>query len=646
MTSQRRSAPTAEGSTGVLAGVTLASSALVFAVVFSGLLVGPELWLFDHALARRAGTAPSPYVAVIGITEDDLARFGHPIDDATLAHAIEMIAEAAPAGIGIDLYRDRPVGDGLDRLAAAARAHPYSVFVMRLPDDVHPGVAPPRFLDADAQVGFADVVLDDDGVIRRGLLYLWDDQGAAHVSLGLRLAAKRLAAAGRSVGPGSEEEGSVRVGATRLPPLGAGEGGYVRVDARGYQFLLDYAFAGVASHSLSDLLDGRVPVESLRDRVVLLGIVAESAGDLFATPLRALRPGVLDPGVELHARAVDQLVRLGLDEARPIRGASPLVEALAVLTVAAAGALAGSRVRSLLALAVTLIVGAGLVVSFAVLALRAGTWLPTLSPLVAGSLALGLAVTAGARRERRERAQLMRLFGSYVSPTVADLLWSRRADLIEGGRLRPERRTVTVLMADLVGFSRAADALSPERLLQWLDLCMTALAERAAAHGGIVDDYFGDGLKADFGLPRAIAKEPDVAGDAKRAVRCAITMAEAIRVLAERFEREGLPPVRLRVGIATGEAVVGTLGSSERLKYTAIGTVANIAARLESLEREDFAGDTHAGFARVLVAESTRRLLDDEFEVEDLGAQPLKGLSEPEGVSRVRVGGSGNRRVS
>lgn len=616
--------------------IALVTTAIALGLAKVGAWVGPELWIYDHAVGWLAASSPSRYVTIIGITETDLARFGDPVDDATIAQALRMAAAADAAAVGLDLYRDRPAGNGRADLALVARAHPNVTFVERLPDATHRGVAAPEFLEGDAQIGFADVLLDDDGVVRRGLLYLWDERDRPHISFALHLASQALEREGIAVGSDPNRPEAIRIGRATVAPLEAGEGGYESLDAAGYQFLLHPAHRQTRFFSLTDLVDGRVPADALAGRIVIVGMVAESMSDLFATPLRTVRAAPLMPGVEVHAHAADQLVRLGRGESAPIRGAPDAIELATVAALSFAGAFIAGALRSPWMLASAVASGLALLAALGVLVLGAGYWLPMVPSAIAWVGGLGLAVAASARRVRGERAQLMRIFGSHVSPQVAELLWRRRDELIENGKLRPERRVVTVLMADLAGFSRAAAVLSPESLMTWIDACMAALADCAGHHGGIVDDYFGDGVKVDFGLPLAVAEGDSAEQDARSAVRCALAMESALGELAARFSSDGMPGLRLRVGIATGEAIVGSMGSADRLKYTAIGMVANIAARLESMDREGFAIEDGQALARILIAESTRMHLGAAFLLEDLGLQSLKGLAEPERIYRVR----------
>jgi class 3 adenylate cyclase len=153
------------------------------------------------------------------------------------------------------------------------------------------------------------------------------------------------------------------------------------------------------------------------------------------------------------------------------------------------------------------------------------------------------------------------------------------------------------------------------------------------AFGGVVDDYFGDGLKANFGVPFARVSEAEITDDARRAVSCALSMAEALESLNADYRERGLPNVAARIGIHTGPVVAGSIGSAERLKYTVVGDVVITAQRLEGTDRVPH--DFERTPCRILVSDATRRHLDGSFRCEPQGVVPLKGKREEVVVHRV-----------
>ncbi len=146
-----------------------------------------------------------------------------------------------PEVVGVDIYRDQPVGDGGERLAKLLAAHDKIIWVSKFGDEASLGVAPPAALLKTDRTGLADIILDAEGTVRRGILFL-DDGVNFDFSFSLRLALRFLAARGVFPVPGEPDSRHLKVGATTLAPFEANDGGYVPADSSGYQYLLDYQY--------------------------------------------------------------------------------------------------------------------------------------------------------------------------------------------------------------------------------------------------------------------------------------------------------------------------------------------------------------------------------------------------------------------
>ena len=228
-------------------------------------------------------------------------------------------------------------------------------------------------------------------------------------------------------------------------------------------------------------------------------------------------------------------------------------------------------------------------------------------------------------QEKEQRANLMQLFSKHVSPEVAEALWQQREQFLDGGRPRPQKLIVTAMFTDLEGFSRVSEKLDPQVLMDWLNTYMESIARTAMEHGGVVDDYFGDGVKVNFGVPLPRTTDAEIRQDAVNAVNCALAMEqEMVRLNGLMMERS-LPTLRMRVGIFTGPVVAGSLGSADRLKYTTLGDTVNTASRLESFDKDLVLPHLATSPCRILIGESTLRYLDDRFETQRVGEVALKG---------------------
>ncbi len=205
-------------------------------------------------------------------------------------------------------------------------------------------------------------------------------------------------------------------------------------------------------------------------------------------------------------------------------------------------------------------------------------------------------------RAARERlGRLARQLARYLSPQVHASIFSGEREI----RLETHRRPLTVFFSDIVGFTARTEAMGDGELATWLNAYLDRMARLAQAHGGTLDKFIGDAVMVFFGDPSSAG----AAEDARRCVQMALDMVRAAR----EFQTE------IRVGIHTGDCVVGNFGSDEQMNYTIIGAVVNAAARLQAA--------SHPG--RILLSEATRDLLGDAFPFEPRGDVLLRGIAAP-----------------
>ena len=243
-------------------------------------------------------------------------------------------------------------------------------------------------------------------------------------------------------------------------------------------------------------------------------------------------------------------------------------------------------------------------------------------PLLAPAAALILLASGfgfdGYWREERERRRLRRTFERYVAPSVvAEILQNREA---AEGILLGKNLPVTVLFSDLKGFTALTQRLSKEgrstELVQQLNTYLGAMVAVITAHGGTVDKFIGDAVMAVFGSPRSRG----IALEAAQAVRCAIAMGERLEQLNQQWLLENIAPLASGIGIASGDAVVGQIGSPERMDFTVIGNTVNLASRLESL--------TRLLNTPIIIDKRTAELMEPQIKVINLGEHIIKGIGE------------------
>lgn len=632
-----RSPPAASLVVGALVGLA------VLMVRSTGYLEPWELVAYDWSLRVRPEAAiDENRIVVIGITEDDIGALGRwPLTDAVMADTVRKLLPSQPRAIGIDIYRDFPVPPGQKAFEQVLTTHRNVIMVEKFGRDSQARVGSPSVLKHTDQVGFNDLLVDRDGIVRRALLFL-DDGEATVYSFALRLALLYLQAEGIAPEPDPSNPQYLRLGPASFRPLESHDGGYVETDARGYQILLDSKQfrTPLPAYSLRSLLSGQVDPRAIQDKIVLVGVTAVSVPDLFHTPYSsghaAEQRGVY--GVSVHSAVVSQFLRAALEGHSPMRTASEQQETIWIVLWGILGGVAGIVGRSIWRF--LFLTAAGVVVLALVVqtALVEGWWIPVVPPAFAWAISAGLLTAYMTSQEKRQRAMLMQLFSRHVSPEVAEVIWQQHEQFLENGRPRSQQMIVTVLFTDLEGFTGVSEKMTPQALMDWTNTYLEVMARSVMQHGGVVDDYFGDAIKANFGVPIARTTEAEIKQDAVNAVNCALAMEQEMERLTRQWKEQHLPTARLRIGIVTGPVVAGSLGTAERLKYTTLGDTVNTAARLESWDKDAWGADFGDRPCRILIGESTWQYLDQQFHSERVGQLTLKGKTEKVTVYRL-IGG-------
>ena len=621
--------------------VALAVAAAVIGLRAVKVLEPGELGTYDAFLRARAAArerGADPRILIVTVTERDIQDLGAwPLPDGILARTIEALRALGPRAIGLDIYRDVPVPPGSADLDEALRRDQRVIVVTKFAEGSSSGVRPPAALKGTEQVGFNDVVVDPGGTVRRALLFLDDGQTVLY-SFPLRLALLYLEKEGAGLGADPADETMVRLGRTTIRPLGPRDGPYVSLDAGGYQFMADFrgGHEQFERVTLGGVLRGEVNANTVRDRIVLIGVSADSVKDDFYTPLRG-RFGSKQqvPGVDVHAHFISQLLDIAVEGRRPLGTPPEWAKWLWIAAVSGLGVLLG--VWSLKPWRLALAVGVGLLVIVAIgfVVFRAGWWWPVVPPGLAWIGATALVVGYQSYRESVERGMLMRLFSQHVSKEVAEAIWREREQFAHGGRPAPRSLTVTALFTDLTGFTTVSENVGPEALMEWLNEYMDVMAQEISRHDGVIRQYAGDSIIALFGVPVPRSSEEEISRDAANAVRCALGMEQRLLELNERWRVAGRPVTGMRIGIFTGPAVSGTLGSRERWEYVVVGDTMNTASRLESFDKELYPPDPMTRPCRILIGASTLDHLGTMFHAEWVAEAHLKGKEQLVGIYRI-----------
>ena len=337
------------------------------------------------------------------------------------------------------------------------------------------------------------------------------------------------------------------------------------------------------------------PADEFAGRIVIVGTAASGLQDLRVTPL-----GSLTPGAEILGTAIENL-----KNARSMRTVSPW-------WAAATGALLLSLLffsfqkridNRAIGAALAVLTAAGLGISY-VLVQRL-ILLPLLTPLAAAWLFYVAAALAEVLRERRARQEAVSMFSRFVNPHVVRQLLDRG--------IQTERREVTLLFSDIRGFTTLSESRTPEEVVALINRYFSMQVDVVFRHGGTLDKFIGDCIMALWGAPLEDGQH------AAHAVACALDMADTLQA----FKRELGTDADFDVGIGvhSGPAVVGLIGSDKRREYTAIGDTVNLASRIEGLTKD--------AKRRILVSKDTVQRCGDAFHFASCGTFPVKGRSQP-----------------
>ncbi|MEY2644007.1 MAG: hypothetical protein RLZZ611_656 [Cyanobacteriota bacterium] len=596
---------------------------LLLGLRYSGIAETLNLLLYDLVTdLRPAPSGAATPITLIGISEQDIGLYGWPIDDRLLCDGIRQLSEEGARAIGLDLYRDKGVGPRQECLLEQARRNPRLVSIFNAAESIGaiPGTPPGR-------QAFNDLVQDPDGVMRRNLVHV-AGQDAATVSLQLRLV---------EVFRGDTElRNRLESGADGGTWLESASGGYLDLDAAGYQQMLHYHQPGsFSSWTLNQLLRRQVPPRFIQGRIVIIGSTAPSLRDLFLVPRSRFTLDGESPmqlsGMEIHGNQAANLLAMAEGRAHPLLALPGWTGTLLLLLGVGMGVTLGECFASLRRS--VLLVGflAVLALAAAVALLWQGVWVQTSLPLAGLGLMAGAAWLRRGAASQQQRQQIQQLLGQTTSPAVAQQLWEQRDVLLSDGRFEGRVLPVTVVFSDTCNFTTVSETLSPANLLAWLNrgmaLCVPAIAQR----GGMVNKFTGDGFLAVFGAP--LGKGEQV--DAWDAIEACLAIQQGLEQLNQVLAAEGAPAMHVRIGVHSGDVLAGSMGSSERLEYAVMGDTVNCASRLESHEKT-----RQNNICRVLVSSATRDLLTPEqrqqLEWDHWGSLQVKGRQQPLDVWELR----------
>ena len=558
-----------------------------------------------YVRAQAAKLAPDPDIVLVDIDEKSFGAMREeagrwPWPRVVYADLIAGLAAQKPRAIVFDILfndadRDRPQDDEAFRAAVSEHRNTYFP-LLRMPaendsrgvpmSEIAPliGVLRTKGADAEARAMLVPPTVLPPDQWRVGLIGFSEDPDGVGRRYVLRETIR-----GWQV--------------PSLPARVAFDLGYPVPDADAIILAWRGARGSFARVSFSDLYEEfnrsqrTRPADEFTGKIVIVGTAAPGLQDLRATPIDSLYPGA-----EILGTAIENL-----KNGRQMRYAErwwPGLIGVALVFLLFLAFRAGVDAR---------ITGGALAAASA--GLVATSWamvgslllLPVLTPIAAAWLFYGAAALAEFLRERRQRQAAMAQFSRFTNPHVAH-------QLVERGGIDTARRVVTLLFSDIRGFTTLSETRKPEEVIALLNRYFSLQVDVVFRHGGSLDKFIGDCIMAIWGAPL------DDAAHAKHAVACALEMVDTLAAFKRALGAED-SGFDVGIGVHSGPAVVGLMGSQKRLEYTAIGDTVNLASRIEGLTKD--------AKRRVLVSKDTRDLCGDAFEFVHCGTFPVKGRAQP-----------------
>jgi len=471
----------------------------------------------------------------------------------------------------------------------------------------------PELQAAAVAGGHFNPLVDFDGVSRR-VPMLIEYKGKYYEPLSLAIVRVLM---------GLDEAGRTNSSTVKLPPIvpylaetkSKGYGGLERIDVGPLQIPVDENVAALIPFrgkrnsfryiSLSDVYFDRVPVDSLRGKIAIVGATAPGLFDLRSTPV-----GSVYPGVEIHANLVAGMLdfnRGALKQKPPYMIGA---EVVLLIIIGVALTLLLPLLSPLRATLVSLLVLV-LVSGFDIMIWSgANMVLPLASSVLMIAALFALNMSYGYFIESRSKRQFTELFGQYVPPELVD----KMAEDPEKYSMEGRSEELTVLFSDIRGFTSISEGLDPKQLSAFINEYLTSMSLVIRNNRGTLDKYIGDAIMAFWGAP---VDDPE---HARQGVVSALLMQEEMYRLSEAFVARGWPPIKIGVGLNTGVMSVGDMGSKLRRAYTVMGDAVNLGSRLEGITKQYGVG--------IICGQRTRELVTDVV-WRELDRVRVKGKDEP-----------------
>ncbi len=554
----------------------------------------------------------------------DIADAAHLGSDETFAKTIEQYADRTV--LGYFMFKDKDeIGEGgvtsnITRFELVSPSQIVNKIEMKEQTAPEPfmsiwpvlGIVPNIEIlsKAGRHFGYFNADQDVDGVIRKHEVFL-RHQDMVVPSLAMEMTRTYLKHSFPDAEIAFEYNNEFNgVTAVKIGPLDGDQFIEIPTDESGKLLINYYGGKGTYPHiSFADAVSGSFAPGTFKDKIVLFGATSVGVYDLRTTPFeRAL------PGVEIHAAVINNILNQDFKRAPD---AMTRVQEIFIMFVACLflgfvlprlSAVTGAFVAFLTMIAV---------IWLNFYFFQQGIWLNLVFPLLAVVATYSTITVYRYATEEKEKRQIKSAFGYYLHPEMVKKLADDPGALKLGG----EKKILTAFFSDIEGFSTFSEKMQPEELVTFLNVYLTEMTNIAYQYDATVDKYIGDAIVSFYGAPVPFEDH------AIRACHSAIDMQTKLAELREGWLKQGLPQVRMRIGLNTGPMVIGNMGSQSRFNYTMMGDSVNLAARLES--------QCKAYHIYIMCGEDTYGMAKDGIDARFLDNLVVKGKTKPVKVYEV-----------
>lgn len=398
-------------------------------------------------------------------------------------------------------------------------------------------------------------------------------------------------------------EGGLRIGGTTMPLDDEGRY-FINVYGKYNEYSISGIFASLQKIRAGEVESLMVNPSEFKDKYVFIGSSAVGVEDLKTTAISTRTPGVF-----LHASLAGNF--LTGDFLRPANRMLTLAVALALSLICVLGIFSAKKFWP--KIAVPLGGAAGWAV-FAGYGLRLNTVYEAIPPIASALLSGVMSLGYVAMTEGREKLKIRRMFSQYVSPEVLNIMMENPADFLSIGA--GTKVEISILFSDIRNFTTFSEKSRPEQVVEMLNSHFSQMTDPIIKSRGTVDKFIGDAIMAFWGAPVKIENHADAA------VNAALEMKRKMKLVNEEIKKKGIDfEVKIGVGINSGDAIIGNIGSSQKLNYTVIGDTINLGARLESI--------TKTYGVVVIISEFTKNMLKGDVPCRVLDTVLVKGKAIP-----------------